>query len=263
MEFKEWLGDNELSYTIWNNKYRFKNETLDEWFERVSGGYEPIKKLIINKKFLFGGRALTNRNTGTCYSLNNCYSSGFVKDSLEDILATNTNIALTYKAQGGQGLSLSKIRPKGALIKDLHKSDGIIPFMEMFNTTTNSIIQGAGRRGALLMSIDVWHPEASSFITIKSDLSKINKANLSLEIDDEFMRVINDDYHTHKTTTVHRVFEYQGGSYEYDVVPIELFKLIAKTACKTAEPGVIFTNSFRNYNIMEYDPDYQIETCNP
>lgn len=263
MEFKEWLGDNELSYTIWNNKYRFKNESLDEWFERVSNGVQPIKELIINKKFLFGGRALTNRNTETNYSLNNCYSSGFVKDSLEDILEVNKNIALTYKAQGGQGLSLSKIRPKGALIKGLHPSDGIVPFMEMFNTTTSSIIQGAGRRGALLMSLDIWHPEASSFITIKSDLNKINKANLSLEIDDEFMQVVNADYHNQTETLIHRTFEYKNGSYEYDVVPINLFKLLAKTACKTAEPGVIFTNMFRNYNIMEHDPDYQIETCNP
>lgn len=258
MTVEEWLDNNQLSIDIWIKKYRYGEETLDEWFDRVSGNNENIKRLIQEKKFLFGGRTLSNRRTAKQGSLSNCYSHGFVGDSLEDIMDTAKNIAMTFKAQGGQGISLSHIRPKGSLIHGQFESDGIIPFMEIFNTVTESISQGGSRKGALLMSIDVWHPEAASFITIKSDLSKINKANLSLEIDDEFMLAVQKG-----ATSVERVFEYEGGEFKYEVNPTALFNLICENALKYAEPGVLFVNRLRNYNIMQCIPEYQIETTNP
>jgi ribonucleoside-diphosphate reductase alpha chain len=258
MTVNEWLNDNQLSIDIWNNKYRYKDETLDQWFKRVSGGDENIERLIREKKFLFGGRTLSNRGTDKEGSFSNCYSHGFVNDSLEDIMDTAHNIAMTFKAQGGQGLSLSKIRPKGALIHGQFKSDGIIPFMEIFNRVTESISQGGSRKGALLMSLDIWHPEAKDFITIKSDLNKINKANLSLEIDDAFMEAVKNGV-TEKECT----FYYKDKVFGYTVNPVELFDLLCTYACKYAEPGVIFTDRFRNYNLMEFVPEYQIETCNP
>ena len=140
-------------------------------------------------------------NTENNGSYSNCYSHGYVPDSLEGIMQVAHNIALTFKAQGGQGVSLSKIRPKGATINGQFESDGIVPFMEIFNTVTESISQGGSRKGALMMSIDIWHPEASKFITIKSDLNKINKANLSLEIDDNFMNEVCKG-----TTKIHKIF---------------------------------------------------------
>lgn len=140
MKIEEWL-DTDLGQKIWNNKYRFSNESLEEWFSRVSGNNQKVKQLIKDKKFLFGGRTLNNRGLGLASS-SNCYSIGFVKDSLENIMETNTQLALTYKAEGGQGVSLSLIRPKGSLIKGRYTSDGIVPFMEIFNTTTSAIKQG-------------------------------------------------------------------------------------------------------------------------
>lgn len=236
----KWLNENELSYKIWNNKYRNDNESFDDWLDRVSNGHSEIKRLILEKKFLFGGRTLANRGTNNG-SLNNCYSIGYVPDSLDGIMQTASDIALTFKAQGGQGLSLSKIRPKGSLIKDTFESDGIVPFMEIFNTVTASVSQGGHRRGALMMSIDINHPEAETFMTIKSDHGKINNANLSMEIDDEFMtRVVNRDAEANRK-----------------------FDLLCTQACKHAEPGVLFTNRLRNYNLMEHIDSYQIETTNP
>ena len=258
MTVKEWLNDNQLSIDIWNKKYRWNNESLEDWFKRVSGNNSNIAKLIREKKFLFGGRTLSNRGTDKQGSFSNCYSHGFVKDSLDDIMNTAYDIAMTFKAQGGQGISLSKIRPKGALIHNQFKSDGIIPFMEIFNTVTESISQGGSRKGALLMSLDIWHPEAASFITVKSDLNKINKANLSVEIDDEFMEAVRNGI-----TEVHRTFEYEGNTFDYTVNPVALFDLVCTNACKYAEPGVLFTDRLRNYNIMEYVSTYSIETCNP
>lgn len=258
MTVQEWLNNNQLSIDIWNNKYRYNQESLDNWFKRVSGDDHNIERLIREKKFLFGGRTLANRGTDKEGSFSNCYSIGFVKDSLEDIMSTARDIAMTFKAQGGEGLSLSKIRPKGALIHGQFKSDGIVPFMEIFNTVTESISQGGSRKGALLMSIDIWHPEAKDFITIKSDLNKINKANLSLEIDDAFMEAV-----VNNITEKECVFYYEGGEFRYTVNPVALFDLLCTNACKYAEPGVIFVDAFRNYNLMEFVPKYEIETCNP
>ena len=186
MTVEEWLGkDNKLGIDIWEKKYRYNNESFDEWLDRVSGGDEKVKQLIQEKKFMFGGRTLSNRGTDKKGSMSNCYSRGFVKDNLEDLMQAASDIAITFKAQGGQGISLSKLRPKGCGINHgQFKSDGIIPFMEIYNRVTESISQGGSRKGALIMTLDAWHKEAREFITIKSEEGKIQKANLSLEIDD-------------------------------------------------------------------------------
>lgn len=262
---QEWLGeDNKLGIDIWERKYRYNNETFDEWLDRVSGGNEDLKNLIKEKKFLFGGRITANRNTDKKASMMNCYSRGFIQDSLDDIMQANTDIALTFKTQGGQGLSLSKIRPKECGINHgQFKSDGIIPFMELYNRTTESISQGGSRKGALLIGLDIWHKEAEDFIKIKSEEGRIQKANLSLEIDDEFMKCVKRYYETGEIITKHINKDYNGNIVEYDVVPINLYKLMMSKAYDWAEPGCIFTNRFRNYNLMEFCSDYTIEICNP
>ena len=259
----EWLDKNQLSYDIWDKKYRYNNENFDQWLDRVSGGNNELRRLIESKKFLFGGRALANRGTNKKGSMFNCYSSGYAPDDIEGLMQLNTNLALTYKAQGGQGLSLTKVRPKGTPIGDEFTSDGIVPFMEMFNTTTSSISQGGARKGALMMSIDIRHKEAPTFITIKTNEDKITKANLSLEIDDEFMAAVKKYYDRGAIVVLHESREYNGHIVEYDVTPIELYKLMIKTVYDWGEPGCIFTNRFRNYNLMEFDNDYEIATCNP
>ena len=146
MTVNEWLDNDQLAIDIFNKKYRNDNESFDDWLNRVSGNDPVIAKIILDKKAIFGGRTLANRGTNNG-SYSNCYSIGFVEDSLKSIFDTNTKIGLTFKAQGGQGLSLTLIRPKGSLIKNKFESDGIVPFMEMFNTTTASISQGSHRRG--------------------------------------------------------------------------------------------------------------------
>lgn len=265
MTVQEWLGqDNKLGIDIWNKKYRYKNETFDEWLDRVSNKNDELKQLIKERKFLFGGRTLANRGTNKKGSFSNCYSRGFVQDDLDDIMQSAKDIALTFKAQGGQGLSLSKLRPKGCGINNNQfKSDGIIPFMEIYNRVTESISQGGSRKGALIMTLDVWHKEAEDFIKIKSEEGRIQKANLSLEIDDDFMKCVKHYYETGEKITKHIVRNYDGNTVEYDVTPIDLYKLMMEKAYDWAEPGCIYTNRFRNYNMMEYDNEYMIESCNP
>lgn len=251
----DWLNHNQLSYDIWNNKYRnqTRDENFEQWLDRVSGGNSEIKRLIREKKFLFGGRTLANRGIPNSGSFSNCYSIGFVPDSLEGIMDVATKIAMTFKAQGGQGLSLSKIRPKGAMIAGQFKSDGIVPFMNIFNTVTESVSQGGSRKGALMMSIDAWHPEAETFIKIKEDLNKINKANLSVELNDQFM----------KFAEAGMTGELEVKGQNYHVEPKKIFNTICESAWKSAEPGILFVDRLRNYNLMEFVDDYQIETTNP
>lgn len=265
MTVEQWLGeDNKLGIDIFEKKYRYNNESFDEWLDRVSGGDDDLRQLILEKKFLFGGRTLSNRGTDKKGSYSNCYSRGFVEDSLDDLMQASKDIAATFKAQGGQGISLSKLRPKGCGINNgQFVSDGIVPFMEIYNTTTESISQGGSRKGALIMTLDAWHKEAETFIKIKSSEGKIQKANLSLEIDDEFMECVKKYYDTGKIVTKTIKRNYKGNTVEYEVTPIELYKLMMKTAYDWAEPGCIFTDRFRNYNLMENVDDYNIETCNP
>ena len=264
MTVNEWLGkNNTIGLDIWKNKYQWNNETFDEWLDRVSGGDNELKELIAERKIMLGGRTLANRETDNKASFFNCYSSGYVEDDYNNIMETAKNIGLTFKAQGGQGISLTKLRPKGAPIGKEYTSDGIVPFMKIFNEVTAGTSQGGARKGALMLSIDARHKEAETFIRIKSQEGLIEKANLSLEIDDTFMNAVKKYYETGEIITLHEKRNYSGHIVEYDVVPIEIFKALVDNCYDWADPAALFVNRFRNYNLMEFDDDYQIETSNP
>lgn len=264
MTVKDWLGENnQLGQDIWQRKYRHNNESFEEWLDRVSAGDNELRKLIIEKKFLMGGRTLANRGLNNTGSLFNCYSRGYIEDDYYDIMDAAKDIGITFKAQGGQGISLTKLRPKGTPIKTEYYSDGIVPFMKIFNEVTAGTSQGGARKGALMLSIDARHKEAETFIKIKSKEGEIEKANLSLELDDEFMRAVEKYYDTGEVVTLHEKRNYSGHEIEYDVTPIEIFKMLVDNCYDWADPACLFTDKFRNYNLMQFDEDYEIETCNP
>ena len=264
MTVKDWLGeDNQLAQDIWRRKYQQNNESFEEWLDRVSAGDNELRKLIIEKKFLMGGRTLANRGLNNTGSLFNCYSRGYIEDDYYDIMDAAKDIGITFKAQGGQGISLTKLRPKGTPIKSEYYSDGIVPFMKIFNEVTAGTSQGGARKGALMLSIDARHKEAETFIKIKSKEGEIEKANLSLELDDEFMRAVEKYYDTGEVVVLHEKRNYSGHEIEYDVTPIEIFKMLVDNCYDWADPACLFTNRFRNYNLMQFDEDYEIETCNP
>lgn len=264
MTVEQWLGeDNKIGIDIWHRKYQKNDETFDDWVERVSGHDKEVKQLIVEKKFLLGGRTLTNRGLDSTGSLFNCYSRGFVEDDYNDIMDAAKDIGVTFKAQGGQGISLSKLRPKGTPIKEEYTSDGIVPFMKIFNEVTAGTSQGGARKGALMLSLDARHKEAMDFIHIKSKEGEIEKANLSLEIDNEFMSAVEKFYETGEIVTFHEKRKYANHEIEYDVVPIEVYNALVDNCYDWADPACLFVNRFRNYNLMQHDNDYNIETCNP
>ena len=173
MEIKDWLKDStELGTDIWKGKYQNGNETLDEWFDRVSGGNQDIKQMIIDKKFLFAGRILANsglNKEGSNVTYSNCYVIPKVEDSLESIFDTAKYLARTFSYGGGAGIDISKLRPNGAVVHNAARTtSGAVSFMDLYSLTTELIGQ-RGRRGALMISMDISHPEIEEFIDIKND----------------------------------------------------------------------------------------------
>ena len=190
MTVQEWLGENnELGIDIWTKKYQYENETFDEWLDRVSNGNPSVKKLIEEKKFLFGGRILASRgiqkisqDAKTTYS--NCYVLEAPEDNLESIFDCAKDLARTYSYGGGVGIDISKLAPRGAKVRNAAKeSSGAVSFMDLYSMVTGLIAQ-AGRRGALMISMDCTHPDIEEFIDIKKDLDKVTKANISVKVTD-------------------------------------------------------------------------------
>ncbi|MDD4279012.1 MAG: adenosylcobalamin-dependent ribonucleoside-diphosphate reductase [Candidatus Sumerlaeales bacterium] len=261
---EDWLGkNNTIGIDVFKRKYLRGDETLHEWFDRVSNGNPWLRQLIVEKKFLFGGRVLANRGTDTSGSLSNCYSVGSVQDDYAGIMDVAKQIGLTYKGQGGQGLSISGLRPKGTPVGKDYTSDGIVPFMKIFNEVTDSTAQGGSRKGALMISLDARHKEALNFITVKSGQHIIEKANLSLELDDDFMGAVQKWYEMGEEVILHEKRTYSGHEIEYDVVPIKIFQALVDNSWDWGDPACLFINEFRNYNIMEFVNEYNIITANP
>ena len=149
MTVEEWLGkDNQLSQDIWHKKYQKNNETFDEWLDRVSGGNGEVKNLIIEKKFLFGGRILSNRGlTDEHVTYSNCYVIAPPEDNIESIYESRKKLARTYSYGGGCGIDLSKLAPAGAKVRNQAEyTTGAVSFMQGYSQTTEEIGQNGRRK---------------------------------------------------------------------------------------------------------------------
>lgn len=150
MNVQEWLGaDNQLGIDIWERKYKYGDETFDEWINRVSGGNSEVADLIKSKRFLFGGRILANRglaNEGRKITYSNCYVTD-TDDSIEDIFETAKKIARTFSYGGGIGVDISKLAPRGAKVHNSAKeSTGAVSFMDLYSAVTGLIGQNGRRK---------------------------------------------------------------------------------------------------------------------
>lgn len=151
MTIQEWLGnDNQLGIDIWEKKYQYNNETFDEWLDRVSGHNENIRKLIAEKKFLFGGRILANRglsSDGYKVTYSNCYVVTPPEDSIESIFECASKLARTFSYGGGCGIDISKLAPYGAKVNNTAKStSGAVSFMDLYSSITGLIGQNGRRK---------------------------------------------------------------------------------------------------------------------
>lgn len=263
MTVKEWLGeDNQLGMDIWAKKYCAEGEDFSSWLTRVSGGNEEIAQYIKEKKFLFGGRILSNRGLyklGKKVTYSNCYVIEPPKDEIESIFDCAKKLARTYSYGGGCGVDISKLSPRGAKINNAAKeTSGAVSFMELYSLVTALIGQN-GRRGALMISMDCSHPDILEFIELKTDLEKVTKANVSVRIYKEFMDAVKKG--TDYTLSYKR--EATGEIIEKRVPAKSLFKKITDTSWDYAEPGVLFWDRISNWNLLSSTEEFSYAGVNP
>lgn len=263
MTVKEWLGyDNQLGVDIWERKYRYENETFDEWIARVSGRNETIAELIKEKKFLFGGRILANRgleNKGRKISLSNCYVIEPPEDNIESIFDCAKKLARTYSRGGGCGVDISKLAPKGARVNNAAKeTTGSVSFMDLYSMVTGLIGQN-GRRGALMLSLSCEHPDLEEFIGIKSDLDRVTKANISIRITDKFMAAVKNK--TPFTLSFTRLET--GETITKEIDAYEMFHKMCEMNWDYAEPGMLFWDRINNWNLLSCDDEFEYAGTNP
>ena len=261
MTVEQWLGkDNSLGIDIWNRKYKKNNETFDEWLDRVSGNNEAIKALIIEKKFIPGGRILSNRGiTNTRVTYSNCYVITPPEDNIESIFESRKKLARTYSYGGGCGIDLSKLAPAGAKVHNqAEKTTGAVSFMQGYSQTTEEIGQ-AGRRGALMISLDCHHPDLLDFIDAKTSPDAVTKANISVRVTDDFMEAVINDKDWIMSFTRPETNE----TITKTARAREIFEKLCKNNWDWGEPGILFWDTISNYNLLEFDDTFEYAGVNP
>lgn len=244
MNLDQWINT-DLGKQIWSRKYQVGDETFEEWLDRVSNHNEQVKQLIRERKFLFGGRILAARGvTDRKVTYSNCYVLPQVGDSIEEIYDTNKYLARTFSYGGGCGIDISLLRPKGSPVNNAAMTTtGAVSFMETFNNTSQTIGQ-KGRRGALMISMDVNHAEIEDFINAKTQNKKLEQCNISVRADKSFMdKVIAGDENANNL----------------------MYKL-AENNWDWGEPGMLFWDNINTHTLLsEYikNGEFQFAGVNP
>ena len=282
-ELKDWVNGNQLSMDIITKKYLHDNEDFDSWCERVTGGNKEYKELFLKKKFIPAGRILSNRgldNKSIKTTMSNCYVLS-MEDSIESIYDCCSKMARTYSYGGGVGVDISKLRPAGAKVHNSAKTtSGAVSFMKTFDVVTGTIGQH-GRRGALMISIDVNHPDLPEFIDIKANTDQITNANISIRVNNKFMEAVKNDtdYLLHwpcdmtlSDDEINAVEKYNelvevettcGPVYLKKVKARELFIRIAKNNWDYGEPGVLYWDRISSYHMMSLNKNFKYAGVNP
>ena len=254
MNIQQWLGeDNKLGLDIWNKKYRHNNESFLEFVNRVSLGNSEIGTLIVEKKFIPGGRILANIGTNKGANTNCAVLPGHDLDSIEKIMDRCKEMALLFKAGIGLGFNVASIRPKGAMTSTGANAPGIIPFMELFSSTTGAIASG-GRRGASLLFCDAYHPQAIDFCKSKLDKNNnITNANISLWIDDKFMEAARINTVEERTWYIPDTQE----NFQYTLDYRAVLDTAIECGILSAEPGFLFKDNYINNSITSGIPELE------
>lgn len=258
----KWLGENQLAYDIWEKKYRYENEDFESWLDRVSGGKQAYKELILYKFFLPAGRILSNRglhNKGVKVTYSNCYVQEPPEDNIESIFDCAKEIARTFSYGGGVGIDISKLSPRGAKVNNTAKeTSGAVSFMDLYSMVTGLIGQ-RGRRGALMISLDCKHPDLEEFIDIKTDLNKVTKANISVKITDDFMNAVIDN----QEYELEFIREETGERITKTVDAAKVFHKLCENNWNFAEPGMLFWDNISNYNLLSNNDEFEYAGTNP
>ena len=216
--------------------------------------FKDFKYVIPQGSVMFG-----LGNDQVIASLSNCIVVPSVLDSYGGVCHTDEQLAQLFKRRCGVGVDLSELRPKDALVSNAAGSTtGAVSFMNRFSNTTREVAQN-GRRGALMLTMDVKHPDIEDFITIKQDLTKITGANISIRLSDEFMNaVVNDTKYT-----LQWPIDSKTPQYTKAIDAKNLWDKIITCAHNTAEPGLIFWDRQHQYSTSSVYPEFKNSSTNP
>jgi ribonucleoside-diphosphate reductase alpha chain len=281
----EYFGGDELAARVWANKYALKDSygnlyerTPDDMHRRLAKEIHRIElsyknplpeDLIYNvlKNFKYivpqGGPMTGIGNDYQIASLSNCFVIGNdgSSDSYGGIMKIDQEQVQLMKRRGGVGHDLSHIRPKGTpVLNSALTSTGVVPFMERYSNSTREVAQD-GRRGALMLSISVKHPDAGKFIDAKLENGKVTGANVSVKITDEFMKAVEEK------KTFRQQYPIDSGNPKFinDINANQLWNKIIHNAWKSAEPGVLFWDTIIKESVPDCYSDlgYTTMSTNP
>ncbi|MGE6355522.1 adenosylcobalamin-dependent ribonucleoside-diphosphate reductase [Flavobacterium sp. NPDC079362] len=280
----EYFKGDSLAATVWVSKYALKDSQgnifekspndmhrrIASEIARVENKYpnplseEEVFDLIKDFKYLVPqGSPMTGiGNPFQVASLSNCFVIGNDNsDSYGGIMKTDQEQVQLMKRRGGVGHDLSHIRPKGSPVKNSAlTSTGLVPFMERYSNSTREVAQD-GRRGALMLSVSINHPDAADFIDAKMEQGKVTGANVSVRIDDLFMKAVKADTLYEQK---YPIFS-DNPLYSKEIKARELWNKIIHNAWKSAEPGILFWDTIINESLPDCYADlgYKTLSTNP
>ena len=281
---KYFKGD-DLAARVWVNKYALKDSfgnifelTPDDMHRRLAKEIARIEQLYPNplteeeifgvlKDFKYivpqGGPMTGIGNDYQVASLSNCFVVGNDgnSDSYGGIMKIDQEQVQLMKRRGGVGHDLSHIRPKGSPVKNSAlTSTGIVPFMERYSNSTREVAQD-GRRGALMLSVSIKHPDSENFIDAKLEQGKVTGANVSVKLQDDFMRAVESE-----TPYIQQYpIDSKDPIYQKEIIAGDLWSKIVKNAWKSAEPGILFWDNIIKESIPDCYADlgYRTVSTNP
>lgn len=279
----EYFNGDQLAADVWMKKYCLKDEknyyelSPDDMHKRISKEFARIENKYPNplseeeiydslknfNRIIPGGSPMSGiGNDLQIVSLSNCYVIGNENesDSYGGICKLDQEIAQLEKRRGGVGVDLSFLRPSGSPVKNSAiTSTGVVPFMERYSNTTKEVAQD-GRRGALMLSIDIKHPDSEKFIDAKLTEGKVTGANISVKINDEFMNSVINNTPFIQKYPINSLINSLEPKVIKEVNPSNLWKKIIHNAWKSAEPGILFWDRIKNESIPDCYKEFGFET---
>ena len=272
-----------LAASVWVNKYALKDsfgkiyeKSPDDMHRRIAKELARIEAkytnslteseiydLLADFKYIIpqGSPMAGIGNHFQVSSLSNCFVIGTGADSYGGIIRTDEEQVQLMKRRGGVGHDLSHIRPKGSpVMNSALTSTGIVPFMERYSNSTREVAQD-GRRGALMLSVSSKHPDAEDFIDAKLEQGKVTGANVSVRIDDKFMRAVISG----KKYVQQYPIESKNPTFTKEVDASKIWDKIIYNAWKSAEPGVLFWDTIIRESVADCYADlgYKTVSTNP
>ena len=304
MDELEYFQGDDLAASTWRNKYALEGEkNPDDMHKRIAKELARVhakykdRKDFLNEEYVYeilkdfkyiilGGSGMEGIGSHKLISLSNCFVIAGPKDDYASIMKARAEQVQLMMRRGGVGWDISGLRPKGAIVHNAAKtSSGAPSFLNVNSELTKETSQD-GRRGALMQSLDIRHPDIVEFIAAKQDTTKIEGANLSVQVTDDFIRSAHkkEDYILRwpcdcaldiKALGDLSLYKY-GKLYNTNTVtdadePIyikrvdagKIWELLMQSAWQAAEPGVLFVDTIHNYSPDGVYPKYRMVCTNP